>query len=86
MGVGTGVGWGVGCGVVGNGVGCGLGWGVGCGLVFQSTVLRGILTAIFWLKKPEYEVRVFADVTEAVVWGRKHAFDQRSDAPRADSA
>jgi len=43
-----------------------------CGgaLVFSSAVLRGMLTAILWIKKPKHETRVFANAHEAVAWAR----------------
>jgi len=43
-----------------------------CGgaLVFSSALLRGMLTAILWIKKPKHETRVFANIAEAVAWAR----------------
>lgn len=37
----------------------------GTAMVFSSAVLRGILTAIFWIRKPRYPTRVFATVEDA---------------------
>lgn len=40
-------------------------------LVFKSTLLSNLLTAIMWLKKPPFPVRVFAGPVEAVDWALK---------------
>lgn len=40
----------------------------GTALVFNSPVLRGMLTAMFWFFRPPYPVRVFPDVTSAERW------------------
>lgn len=42
--------------------------------VFDSPVMRGVLTAIFWMRKPEVETRVFADVKRAVEWCQQCLF------------
>jgi hypothetical protein len=42
----------------------------GTALIFESSVMRAILTAIFWIRKPPQEVRVFANVQEADLWAR----------------
>lgn len=36
--------------------------------VFSSMLLRGMLTAIMWLRKPDYPMRIFATREEAVGW------------------
>jgi hypothetical protein len=41
----------------------------GTALIFESAVMRAVLTAIFWVKQPPQEVRVFGNVQEAVAWG-----------------
>ena len=41
---------------------------LGTAFVFDSALMRGILTAVFWLREPEVETRVFADIEEAVSW------------------
>jgi hypothetical protein len=38
--------------------------------VMDSTVMRGVLTAIMWIRKPEVETRVFAELDEAIAWSR----------------
>ena len=43
---------------------------VGNGMVFSSTLLRGMLTAIFWMRKPRYETRTFGDCDEAIEWAQ----------------
>lgn len=44
---------------------------VGTALVFSSALMRGMLTAILWVRKPTYETHVFATVGEAVTWGKQ---------------
>ena len=46
---------------------------LGIGLVFQSSLLRGMLTAILWLRNFEEPVKVFASVEAAMQWGQKLA-------------
>ncbi len=41
----------------------------GSALVFESTLLRSLLTAILWVREPATPVRVFATVDEAAQWG-----------------
>lgn len=41
---------------------------LGTAFVFDSALMRGILTAVFWLREPEVETRVFGDIEEAVSW------------------
>ena len=43
-----------------------------CGgaLVFSSAFLRGMLTAILWIRKPKHETRVFANPQDAILWAR----------------
>lgn len=43
----------------------------GTAMVFTSVVLRGFLTAIFWIKKPRYPTRVFNGLDEASAWARE---------------
>ena len=52
---------------------------VGTGLVFDSKMLRGLLTAIFWVKRPEYEIKVFGDVQTAIEWGRRKVSGEARD-------
>ena len=44
---------------------------LGHALVFSSAFLRGMLTAILWVRQPDYEIKIFAEVDEAVAWGRE---------------
>lgn len=37
-------------------------------MVFESKILRGILTAIFWAHKPLYPTKVFSELGEAMRW------------------
>lgn len=50
----------------------------GTAFVFESPVMRGILTAIFWLRPADVPTRVFADLGEAVQWaGALHTGERR---------
>lgn len=40
----------------------------GNAMVFDSTLMRGIMTAIFWTTKPDYPTKVCATVNEAITW------------------
>ena len=40
-------------------------------MVMDSHLLRGMLTALFWLKKPNHEVKVFANLDSAIAWGHQ---------------
>lgn len=44
---------------------------VGAALIFESAIMRGVLTAILWIKQPKHEVKVFGDVEAAKAWGRE---------------
>lgn len=44
---------------------------VGTALIFESTLMRGMLTAILWIQQPKYPTKVFASVMEASDWGRE---------------
>ena len=44
---------------------------VGCALVFRSALLRGMLTAIFWIRRPAHHVQVFGELERAVAWARE---------------
>ena len=46
---------------------------VGAAMIFDSAVMRGMLTAILWLRTPEYPTKVFATSEEAIEWGRLRA-------------
>lgn len=39
-------------------------------LIFSSGLLRGLLTAIFWLRSPPFPVEVFPDREAAFTWAR----------------
>ncbi len=43
----------------------------GIALVFDSVLLRHLLTAILWLKNPPYPHRVFSSIADAKAWGRE---------------
>ncbi len=42
----------------------------GSALVVPSAFLRGVVTAVFWLKVPKFPHRAFETVEEARVWAR----------------
>ena len=46
-------------------------WLRGLAMVFESRVLRGVLSMIFWVRKPPYPTRVFATPMEALPWARE---------------
>ncbi len=37
-------------------------------MVFDSPVIRGVLMAVFWIIKPAFPSKVFAEVEDAVKW------------------
>ncbi len=43
-----------------------------CGLVVPNPVVRGLVTAIYWLKPPVYPYRMFTEQAEAMDWVRQH--------------
>jgi len=45
----------------------------GQAFVFESDLMRMLLTAIFWLAKPKHEMKVFSDYAEALVWANMRA-------------
>lgn len=47
-------------------------------MVFDSPLMRMILTAILWAFKPEYEIKVFTDLPEALVFANMRAKEGRS--------
>ncbi len=44
---------------------------VGHAVVMTSPVIRGALTAIFWIKQPPWQIVTFAEMTEADAWLRR---------------
>ena len=53
----------------------------GTAMVFESRLLRGILTAVFWLRKPAYPTRVFTTTAEAWDWMDELFPDQAAESP-----
>jgi len=37
-------------------------------MIFDNPLLRGMLTAMFWIRKPEYPTRVYATPEEGLTW------------------
>lgn len=42
-------------------------------MVFDSALMRMILTAILWAAKPEYEIKVYTDLQEALIFANMRA-------------
>lgn len=49
-------------------------------LVFESAVMRAILTAVFWVKNPSQEVRVCSTVQEGLEWASGAVMRKRKQA------
>ncbi len=49
----------------------------GTGLIFESVVMKMMLTAIFWVRHPPQEVRVFNTLIEATRWATQVMARQR---------
>lgn len=43
---------------------------IGCAMVFESTLLRGMLTEMFWMHRPRYPTRIFTTMDEANEWAQ----------------
>ena len=52
---------------------------VACALVAETPIVRGLATAVFWLKPPVYPYRFFADRDEAMTWLREQLAAARSE-------
>jgi len=50
----------------------------GVGLIFSSRLMTSLLTAIFWVRKPGYEVKVFSALSPALAWGHEMATGQKA--------
>jgi len=55
----------------------------GATFVFESALMRGIMTAIFWITKPGYPTEVFGDVGSAVEWCQAQLNQPRQRSLRA---
>jgi hypothetical protein len=42
----------------------------GSALVCNSEIIRGVATAMFWLKKPDTVTKAFTNIDEAMTWAR----------------
>lgn len=49
----------------------------GLALIFKSRLMTSLLTAIFWVRKPPYEVRVFSELAPALAWARERVDGRR---------
>lgn len=45
-------------------------WNQGSGIVAHNPMLRGLVTAVFWLRAPKFPNQVFATRGEASAWAR----------------
>ena len=52
---------------------------VGAALIFESAMMRGLLTAILWVRQPKHELKVFGDLDAAKVWAADCLFRHRTD-------
>jgi len=46
----------------------------GVAFVFDSVVMRGIMTAMFWVRGPDTPHAVFASIEDAISWSRERVF------------
>jgi hypothetical protein len=53
----------------------------GMALVMVSPLVKGLLTAIFWLRQPVIPTRVFTQLDEALVWAREVHSSAEPDSP-----
>lgn len=53
----------------------------GTAMVFESRLLRGILTAIFWVRRPAYPTRVFTSTLDAWAWMEELFPEEEEGAP-----
>jgi len=49
----------------------------GLALVFNSKLMASLLTAIFWVRKPPYEVKVCSDLDTAMAWAEERTTGRR---------
>jgi hypothetical protein len=54
---------------------------LGSAFVLNSAVMRGILTAVFWMRKPVVPTKVFAELDEATLWAGMLHVSVRSGRP-----
>lgn len=50
---------------------------MGFAMVFSSRALQRILTAIFWVRRPSYPIKVFVRIDDAFEWARERVPKQR---------
>ena len=50
---------------------------LGQALVFNSALMRRLLTAVLWLAKPDYEIKVFTELEDAIKWGEQLVDEHR---------
>lgn len=61
-------------------------WQRGLAMVFDSAILRMVLTGILWATKPDYEIKVFTDLQEALYWASTRAKRERMSLPPRTAA
>ncbi len=59
----------------------------GTAMVFDSTLMRGMMTAIFWLSQPQHATKVFSQKPDAIFWAksRLETFTAGSNAARPNA-
>jgi hypothetical protein len=51
----------------------------GHALLFGNTVIRGALTAVFWIASPPAPIKAFGSITDAAPWVRERLMDAHVD-------
>lgn len=54
---------------------CDLAWNAGSAIVLESRWIRGVMTAVFWLKRPQFPNATFATEEAAQAWCRHRLHD-----------
>lgn len=52
-------------------------------IVMDSAVVRGALTAVFWIKRPPWPIQLFGTMEEADLWIRQRFAEEGLRAPEA---
>jgi hypothetical protein len=55
----------------------------GSAIVVPSAVLRGIMTAVFWLSPPKFPNQAFASIDAAMLWARQKLAESTAPSQRA---
>lgn len=52
-------------------------------IVMDNAVVRGALTAVFWIKRPPWPIQLFGDLEEADAWIRRRFAEEGLPEPQA---